>query len=146
MLSLQPITQKEAFAFIAAHHRHHSPPRGFKFAIAVNDGEKVVGVVSVGRPVARMSDDGFTCEVNRMCTDGTRNACSMLYGAAWRAARAMGYRKLVTYTLPEEGGASLRGAGYRLIGAAGGGSWSTPSRHRVDTAPTQEKLRWEVSQ
>jgi hypothetical protein len=89
--------------------------------------------------------DGWTAEVTRVATDGTRNACSILYGAAWRAARALGYRKLVTYTLPEEGGASLRGAGWTVIGEAGGGSWSRKDRPRIDTHPTQAKLRWEKS-
>ena len=144
-LTLQPITQREAMEYIRRHHRHHKPPRGWLFGIAVNDGEKVVGVCTVGRPVARMLQDGFTAEVTRCCTDGSKNACSMLYGAAWRAARAMGYRRLVTYTLPEEGGASLRAAGYTLLGTAGGGSWSCPSRLRVDTHPLQTKLRWEVT-
>jgi hypothetical protein len=90
-------------------------------------------------------DDGFTAEVTRCCTDGTRNACSMLYRAAWRAARAMGYRKLITYTLAEEGGASLRASGWRIVGEVTGRSWSCPSRPRVDKHPTQGKLRWEVT-
>ena len=92
-----------------------------------------------------MSDDNYTAEVTRCCTDGTRNACSILYAAAWRAARAMGYRRLITYTLPEEGGASLRASGFRLLGEAGGGSWNSPARPRVDTHPTQGKLAWEVT-
>jgi len=102
--------------------------------------------VIVGKPVARMLADGYTAEVTRLCArEGARNACSMLYAAAWRAARAMGYRRLVTYTLPEEGGASLRAAGWKFIGEAGGGSWSRKERPRVDTHPTQMKLRWEVA-
>lgn len=99
----------------------------------------------VGRPVARMNDDGWTLEVCRCCTDGTKNACSMLYRAAWRAAQAMGYRRLITYTLLEEGGASLRAAGFRLIGQTEGGSWSRPSRPRVDMHPLQGKLRWDIA-
>ena len=145
MLYLTPINLDEANAFVSLHHRHHSPVPGAKFCLAVSEGNTVRGVAIVGRPVARMLDDGWTAEVLRCCTDGTRNACSMLYGAAWRAVRALGYRKLVTYTLPEEGGASLRGAGWRCIGKAGGGSWSCPSRPRVDTHPLQEKLRWEMT-
>ncbi len=143
---LLPLTQREAFAFVSAHHRHHSPPRGTLFQLAAAVGDAIVGVVLVGRPVARHLQDDFTAEVTRCCTDGTRNACSFLYGAAWRAARALGYRRLVTYTLPDEGGASLRGAGWKLIGAAGGGSWSRAERPRVDTHPTQTKLRWERCQ
>jgi hypothetical protein len=143
-LSLVPMTLREADAFVDANHRHHRAPQGGLFAIGASDGTAIVGVVIVGKPVARMLADGWTCEVTRLATDGSRNACSMLYRAAWRAARAMGYRRLVTYTLPEEGGTSLRAAGFLLIGEAGGGSWSRESRPRVDLHPTQTKLRWEV--
>ena len=143
-LSVVPMTLTEAKAFIDREHRHHRAPQGGLFAIGAAENEAVVGVVVVGRPVARMLADGWTCEVTRLATDGSRNACSLLYRAAWRAARAMGYRRLVTYTLPEEGGSSLRAAGFTLIGEAGGGSWSRESRPRVDTHPTQVKLRWEL--
>jgi hypothetical protein len=137
-----PISRDEAKAFVRAHH----PPVSHKFSIAVADEDgKVRGVAMVGRPVARALDDGWTLEVTRVATDGARNACSMLYGAAWRAARALGFRKLVTYTLPEEGGASLRAAGWRVVAEAGGGSWSCPSRPRVDKHPLQRKLRWEAA-
>ena len=98
----------------------------------------------VGRPTARMSDDGLTLEVVRVATDGTKNACSALYGACRRAVFALGYKKLITYTLPEEGGASLRGAGWKLIGEAGGGSWNRKDRPRVDKHPLQKKIRWEA--
>lgn len=146
-LVLHPLTLKEALAYVGRHHRHHRAPVGGLFAVgcAVSGATEPCGVVIVGRPSARMSDDGYTAEVTRCCTDGSRNTCSMLYRAAWRAARAMGYRRLVTYTLPEEGGASLRGAGFRLIGEAGGGSWSREGRPRVDLHPTQRKLRWELT-
>ena len=144
-LTIVPIGFDEARAFVAAHHRHHRPPVGHKYSIGVSDGERIVGVAIVGRPVSRMLDDGITLEVTRVATDGTRNACSALYGACRRAAWALGYRRLVTYTLAEEGGASLRGAGFRCLGTAGGGSWNRRSRPRVDTHPTQGKLRWEAS-
>lgn len=144
-LMLQPITYAEACAFIARYHRHHLPPQGWKFGIAVNDGQKVVGVVTVGRPVARMLDDGWTLEVTRCCTDGTKNAASMLYGAAQRAAFALGYRRLITYTLASEPGTSLKAANWRVIGEAGGGSWSRASRLRVDTHPTEAKTLWETA-
>ncbi len=111
-------------------------------------------MVIVGRPVARHLQDGVTAEVTRLATvrvpddqgreRGPRNACSMLYAAAWRVARALGYRRLVTYTLPAEGGASLHAAGWRCLGEAGGGSWSRDERPRVDEHPTQMKLRWEA--
>lgn len=140
---ITPITLAEACEFIAQHHRNHKPPVGHKFSIAVSDGDTVRGVATIGRPVARHLDDGWTLEVNRVATDGAKNACSMLYGAAWRAAKAMGYKRLVTYTLPSESGASLRGAGWKCIGEAGGGNWNCKIRPRVDTEHQQQKLRWE---
>ena len=146
-LRITPINLDEANAFVSAHHRHHKPVPGAKFSIAVSEGHSIKGVAIVGRPVARRLDNGFTLEVNRVCTDGTRNACSMLYGAAWRAAKALGYEKLITYTLPEEGGASLRGSGWRLIGLRGGGNWNVPSRPRIDTSQllSGQKLLWEAA-
>ena len=143
-LQLQPITYAEACQFIETHHRHHLPPVGWKFGIAVNDGQQVVGVVTVGRPVARGLDNGWTLEVTRCCTDGTKNAASMLYGAAWRAAKALGYRRLVTYTLAEEAGTSLTAAGWRALYQTAGGSWDCPSRPRIDRHPTGQKTLWEA--
>lgn len=145
-LRITPINLDEANAFVSVHHRHHAPVPGAKFCIAVSDGDVVRGVAIVGRPVARMSDNGLTLEVNRCCTDGTRNACSMLYGAAWRAAKALGFLRLITYTLPEEGGASLRASGWKLIGLRGGGNWNSKSRPRVDTALALQcqKSLWEA--
>lgn len=144
MLELQSITYAEACEFVVRHHRHHLPPQGWKFGIACNDGEKVVGVVTVGRPVARHYDNGWTLEVTRCCTDGTPNAASMLYGAAWRAAKAMGYKRLITYVLRSETGTSVKAAGWREVGKAGGGSWNVSSRPRVDKAPTEQKTLWEA--
>jgi len=148
VLTVTPINLDEANAFVSTNHRHHKPVPGAKFCIAVSDSDGVVrGVAIVGRPVARMSDTGYTLEVNRCCTDGARNACSILYGAAWRAAKALGYRRLITYTLPEEGGASLRGAGWTLIGERGGGNWNVASRPRIDTSEhlQGQKLLWETT-
>jgi hypothetical protein len=144
-LSVQPITYAEACRFIAAHHRHHLPPQGWKWGIAVNDGAKVVGVVTVGRPVARHLDDGWVLEVTRCCTDGTPHVASKLYAAAWRACRAMGYRRLITYTLKEEKGTSLKAAGWREIGSAGGGTWNNKSRPRADKHPLGQKTLWEAA-
>lgn len=144
-LRVVPCDLDEANAFVAQHHRHHQPVPGHKFSLAVADEADVVrGVAILSRPTARMSDDGMTLEITRVATDGTKNACSALYGAARRATFALGYTRLLTYTLPEEGGSSLRAAGYRLVGEAGGGSWSRTSRPRVDMHPLQQKLRWEV--
>lgn len=143
-LALVPADLGLANDFVARLHRHHIPVVGHKFSLGAMAGEQLVGVVIVGRPVSRIRDDGNTLEVTRLCTDGTRNACSFLYGAAARAAFALGYRRIGTYTLPEEGGASLRATGWKLIGERGGGSWTTPSRPRLDKHPTQTKLLWEL--
>lgn len=133
-----PITLREASAFVVAHHRHHKPPRGMLFAIgcALDRDHPIVGVAIIGRPVARMLADGWTAEVTRLATDGSRNACSYLYGAAWRAARAIGYRRLVTYTLPEEGGAACAaraGAASARPAAAPGRVWD--ARGWIRTPP-----------
>ena len=144
-MRVTPISFAEANAFVALHHRHHKPVPGSKFCVAVASNDEVVGVAIVGRPIARHLDDGWTLEVNRCCTDGTPNACSMLYAAAWRAAKALGYNNLITYTMESEGGASLRGAGWRCLGKATtkrGQGWSVQSRPRVDTHPLQQKLKW----
>lgn len=143
MLEICPMTLKEANAYVEQHHRHHGPVVGHKFSIGCSDGEKIVGVAIVGRPVARHLDDGWTLEVNRLCTDGTRNTCSMLYAAAWRAARAMGYKRLVTYILDSENGVSLRAAGWKCIGQAGGLRWTGERRPEVDLYPAQMKIRFE---
>lgn len=145
-LRVVPCTLREACAFVAIHHRHHRPPQGGLFAVAaapIIDGE-ICGVAIVGRPIARHMQDGWTAEVTRLCTTGERNACSLLYAAAWRACRALGWRRLITYTLPEEGGASLRAAGWRVVGQTKEGGWSRANRPRVDDHPLQGKLRWEV--
>lgn len=145
MLALQPITFKEASQFVRLHHRHHAPSVGHKFSIAVNDSTKVVGVVTVGRPVARHLDNGWTLEVTRCTTDGTKNAASLFYGAAWRATKALGYRRLITYTLAEEPGTSLKAAGWTALYQTEGGSWNCPSRPRVDTHPIGQKTLWEAA-
>jgi hypothetical protein len=144
MLEVVPIKFADANAYVKANHRHHKPVVGMKFCLAISDGETVRGVAIIGRPVARLLDNGWTLEVNRCCTDGVKNGCSMLYGAAWRAARAMGYKRLITYTLPSEGGASLMASSWRLIGEAGGGTWNRESRPRIDTDLLQKKLLWEA--
>lgn len=115
-MTIVPVTLRAAVRFVELHHRHHSPPRGMKFAIGVCDDEgRLRGVALVGRPVARHLDDGLTAEVNRTATDGYLNANSALYGAAWRVCAAMGYRRMVTYTQADESGASLKAANARLV-------------------------------
>lgn len=141
-----PVTFRQAVAFIADHHRHHRPPRGMKFAVGVSDGHGLVGVATIGRPVARHFDDGCTVEVTRTCTRQVRNANSMLYGAAWRAARAMGYTRLITYTQDGETGASLRAAGLLPVAELRARpGWHTPSRPRVDHGVDRvTRTRWEI--
>ena len=140
-----PLDLAEANAFVREHHRHHGEVLGFKFAIgAVKDG-KIVGVAIIGRPVARGRQDGLTLEITRLATDGTRNACSFLEGRCARAVFAMGYKRLGTYTLRSEDGASVRAAGYRLIGEVKGRSWSCQSRPRIDKTPNQDKLSYELT-
>jgi hypothetical protein len=144
-LSAVPIDLAEANVFVRRHHRHHGRVVGHKFSIGAAFAGVIVGVVVVGRPTARMRDDGLTLEVTRLCTDGTKNACSFLYGAAARAAFALGYKRIGTYILASESGASLRASGWRLIAETKGGSWSRASRPRVDKHPTQGKLLYEVA-
>lgn len=144
MLQIVPITQKEANAFVAKHHRHRRPVVGSVFQIAVARDIEVIGVAIVGRPVARHLDNGWTLEVNRLCTTGQRNSCSMLYAAAWRVAKALGYKRLITYILDTEPGISLRAAGWRCLGEAGGDSWNHRKRPRIDQYPLQKKLLFEA--
>lgn len=149
-MTIHPITIKEANLLVKRMHRHHKPPKnGYLFAIgaSVDGADEPCAAAIVGRPVAIGNDDGWTCEVIRLVSDGSRNACSMLYRACWRAASAMGYRRLITYTLPEEGGASLRASGFKCLGERGGGSWNRPGcgRPRVDEHPLQRKLAWEIT-
>lgn len=140
---LVPLPLDEANLFVERHHRHHQPVIDHKFSLGAAIGEKIIGVAIIGRPLARMLDNGATLEVLRVATDGHRNACSWLLSKSWRATQALGFKRLVTYTLPEEGGGSLRGAGWRCAGQSGGGSWSREGRPRVDKHPTQTKFRWE---
>ena len=149
-LKLVPCPVKYANGFVEKLHRHHRPTRGGLFALTCvrEDLNKVCGVIIVSRPVARMLQDGWTVEVVRCCTDGTPNSCSMLYGAAWKASRALGYHKIVTYTLPQEGGASLRGAGWSLVDKkAGGRAWQgvygKEKLTRANDWPLDVKHRWE---
>lgn len=148
-MEIRPLTFREACAFVALHHRHNKPPRGHKFSIGVFASGELVGVGMAGRPVARHFDDGLTLEINRTCTDGARNANSMLYGAIRRAAFAMGYLRVITYSQGQESGASLRGAGFvRLRDLPARGSWAESSvklkgmRDEIGTGGV-ERVLWE---
>ena len=143
-LTHENIKLAEANAFVREHHRHHKPVVGHKFSIGAMLAGDLVGVVIVGRPVSRLRDDGKTLEVTRLATDGTRNACSFLYGAAARATFALGFRRIGTYILVSEDGASLRASGWRLLGERGGGSWNVPSRPRTDNHPMERKQLFQL--
>ena len=148
MLTVVPMTIKAANEFVLAHHRHNKPTRGGKYAIgAVADG-KLVGVAIVGRPVARVMDDGMTVEVNRLCVldDAPKNTCSFLYGRCWRIWQQMGGQRMITYTLKSESGSSLKGAGWKIVGEVYPKSWSWSGREREDQEIYgQAKFRWEAS-
>jgi len=146
-LTIVPCYLTQANAFVAARHRHHRPVVGARFCLAIGDTAGLVrGVAIVGRPVSRMIDDRWTAEVTRVCTDGCANACSALYGACWRAARAMGYRRLVTYLLPEEPGISVRAAGWVMTGLTDhrGRAFRSATRRRDPRYPVGAKQRWEI--
>ncbi len=147
-MRLVPVTISDARAFVAEYHRHNKPPLGGLFAIGLADADELIGVAVVGRPVARMLQNGTTAEVTRVCIKepAPKNANSMLYGACWRAWRAMGGERLVTYTLASESGASLRASGWRDVGRLHRTSgWSCPSREREALPLTDgvDKVRWE---
>ena len=157
-LSVVPLTLGEAHVWVTAHHRHHQRSVGALFAIGASLDDRIVGPAVVGRPVAPRLQDGWTVEVNRLCclpqsdlpsrSDGHAwGVPSMLYRAAWRAARAMGYRRLITYTLVSEPGTSLVAAGFTktLATTRDGQGWNQPGRPRVDKHPLQQKFRWEVA-
>lgn len=138
-----PMDLEGANEFVRRHHRHHTPVVGHKFSIGAAMGDQLVGVAIIGRPVSRHRDDGLTLEVTRLCTDGTKNACSFLYGAAARAAFALGFARIGTYIRKDELGASLVASGWRLIGETPGRSWSVPSRPRKDKTDLIPRLLFE---
>lgn len=138
-----PITLKQANDYVSSHHRHHRPVAGHKFSVGCEINGKLAGIVIAGRPVRRHMDDGFTLEVTRLCSDGSKNVCSFLYATAARIAKAMGYKRIITYTLDSEPGTSPRAAGWLCAGRAGGLQWTGKRRPREQLYPAQMKLRYE---
>lgn len=141
-----PITRAEAQRYVEENHRYLGKVVGAKFQVAVACAkqDKIVGVLIAGRPIARHLDDGFTLEIRRCCTDGTKNACSKLYGAICKTAHALGYKKVITYTSKGQGsGASLKASGFKIISESPGTPWNHKGRPRVDLNPNQAKFRWE---
>ena len=144
MANIIPISLKTANEYVAQHHRHHKTVRGCKFCIGLQVEKQMVGVAICGRPVSRHYDDGLTLEINRLCTNGYKNACSKLYGACVRIAKQMGYKKVITYILESENGASLKASNFINEGVAGGKIW-TGSRCRDNGVPKEMKQRWVVN-
>lgn len=149
-LHVGDVAQAEAKAFVRKHHRHNPPPAGWRWGHGIFNGADLVGVVMVGRPVARAIDQTSVVEVNRLCLDHDSipagllwNAASMGYGAAAREAKRRGFARIITYTLETEAGTTLKAAGWEATHTTKGGSWDTPSRRRTDKAPTCRKVRWE---
>jgi len=150
-LSVTPVAQKVAKEFVRTHHRHCPPPAGWRFGTGVSNGpgpEGLIGVVMVGRPVARALNQSTVVEVNRLCIRDdispglVWNGCSLLYGWASRQARKRGMGKIITYTLESEDGTSLRAAGWIPESKTKGGSWNCASRPRTDKTSTEPKVRW----
>lgn len=147
-LEVIPVTLREANEFVSNFHRHNKPTQGGRFAIGASTNDEMIGVAIVGRPVARLLDDGWTSEVTRVCVvdHAPKNTCSFLYGRCWRIWQQMGGKRMVTYTLQEESGSSLRGAGWKILGETKPDGWDRENRKR-DWQPIygQLKFRWEVS-
>lgn len=148
-LRLAPITRDQANAYVRDFHRHNKPVRAHRFALAAYDDGMLVGVVIVGNPIARALQDGLTAEVLRLCVaDGARNACSFLYGAARRVWFSMGGKRIVTYTLQREGGASLRGAGWEeaaRLRARTGKAWTNREGREDQPVVREPKVRWQAT-
>jgi len=140
-MEIRPITFAVAREFVNANHRHHKSTVGCKFCIGCFDNEVMVGCAICGRPVSRYLDNGLTCEINRLCTDGTRNACSMLCGLVVELQKLWGIKKIVTYILQSENGASLKASNFTCEGIAGGVKW-TGSRDKGQDIPHEMKTRW----
>lgn len=140
-MEVVPITFRDACNFVSTYHRHHRPSIGCKFCIGAKSEGRLVGVAICGRPISRHLDDGKTLEINRLCTDGTKNACSFLYGASCRVAKAMGYKEVITYILKSENGASLKASNFTCEGEAGGKKW-TGVRDRGQPIPAEMKTKW----
>lgn len=140
-MEIRPITLRQASEFINQYHRHHKATVGCKFAIGLYENDEIVGCAVCGRPVSRYLDDGLTCEINRVCTNGIKNGCSKLYGACCRIAKEMGYKKIITYILKSENGASLKASNFICEGEAGKPYW-TGVRNRGQNIPHEMKTRW----
>lgn len=143
-LEIRPIHIKYANTFVKEYHRHSIPTVGGKFAVSCYHNDRLCGVAICGRPTARNADDGFTLEIYRNCTDGTKNACSKLYGACVRVARAMGYKKVITYILESELGISLKASNFICEGEAGLLKQTGGRQKKYTVALEEYKVRYAV--
>jgi hypothetical protein len=143
-LEIVPIELDDAKEFVRLHHRHHIPPLGHRFSIGCAKDNEIVGVAIIGRPVARLFDNGWCLEATRICTISVHNTVSKLTGAIRKTAKGLGYRRIITYTLNAELGTSLIASGWTLVGKAGGGTWNRPNRSRDDKHPTDLKNLYEI--
>ena len=142
-MKLKPMRLRAANAFIDTYHRHHQAVAGCNFCLSVVDGDEVLGVAIVGRPLARALDTGTIAEVTRLCVKpDVKHACSMLYAASARACKAIGYERIITYILESESGVSLIAAGWAFEENTIGRSWTTPARPRANKTNTENKKRW----
>ena len=141
-LEIRPCSYQTAKEFVKENHRHNKAPVGHKFSIACYEDDRLCGVAMVGRPISRYLDDGLTLEINRLCTDGTRNACSKLYGASCRAAQALGYKRIFTYIRQSEPGTSLRASNWICEGRAGGTHWTGKRYEQQEMILDEMKIRW----
>lgn len=149
-LTAVPMKLKEAAEYVRNFHRHNKPPTGGLFAVGVSDGYQLVGVAIVSRPVSRQLDNGETVEVVRCCVhdDAPKGSCSFLYARCWQAAKALGWKRCVTYTLQSESGASMRGAGWKIVAelqGSTGKAWQTRAGRDWQEVTGQSKFRWEAA-
>lgn len=144
-LQIVPISIKQANEYVAKWHRHNSPVRIARFALAVQGEDGNIHAVGiVGLPLARALMDGYIVEILRVASDGTRNTCSMLYGNCRKAAFALGFNRVITYNLHTESGASLKAAGFQLVcTTAGGKTWQNRPGRKHQQVVFSEKNRWE---
>jgi len=144
-LRIVPCPNETAKRYVMNWHRHHGPSVQARFSLAVVDEIGIVrGVAMVGRPVARLLDNGWTLEINRVATDGCENACSALYGACRRVAKELGYAKLITYIREDEPGTSLKASGWTFEQPIRARSWNMPQRPRIDKTEIVKRGRWSV--
>ena len=152
MLVIKPITLKGANEYVINHHRHHSKVQGHKFSLSVWENDRLCGVAIVGHPQSRRIDNSNTLEVLRLCTDGTYNACSILYARCAKIGKDMGYSKIITYILESESGTSLKASGWHCEEERCGGLHWTGEREKErhkqisflpeKETPKEMKQRW----